>query len=303
MKEKDKFLQYYNISESEYEKANISWDVLQKIYNNYVDERYDNYQAIGNEFVKELFRDPSTLNLHSYYWRVKDPEHLLAKIIRKRTENYKKYKNLNEENYWLIVRDLIGFRGLIIFKEEWPSVHEKIISYFNDKPEWYIDNEGYSKFIREDDHYLAEPTRAHIREGDNSKMYERYLGGPNIIRKQSYRAVHYIVKYHGVCIELQLRTLFEDALGEMDHTIRYPLHVSDERLNRYAGIMNQLVGVVDELGSFYQELYREKRLVETSLEEIPKIENIKELPHDALTIKPVRHMEAPVVCLDNIIKN
>lgn len=49
--------------------------------------------------VKELFRDPRKLSLHLYYWRVKNPEHLIAKIIRKRTDNYIKYKNLNEENY------------------------------------------------------------------------------------------------------------------------------------------------------------------------------------------------------------
>lgn len=303
MKEKDKFLHYYRISESEYEKANISWDILDEIYNNYANERYDSYQAVANELVNELFSDPRKLNLHSYYWRVKEPEHLIAKIIRKRTENYKKYESLNENNYWMIVRDLIGFRGLIIFKEEWPSVHEKIISNFKDKPEWYIDNGDYSKFMGEGDHYLVEPTMAHIREGDNSKMYERYLGSPNIIRKQSYRAVHYIIKYHDVCIELQLRTLFEDALGEMDHMIRYPLHVADERLNRYAGIMNQLVGVVDELGSFYQELYREKRVTQASTDGIPPNENIKELPHDISMVSQVKHMQTPIACLDNILKN
>ena len=129
------------------------------------------------------------------------------------------------------------------------------------------------------------------------------MGSSHIIKKQSYRAVHYILKYHGVCVEFQLRTLFEDALGEMDHKIRYPLHETDVRLSRYAGIMNQLVGVVDELGSFYQELYREKRNAEKCFEGLSKVENVIDLCNGAQKAKPAQNMENPMACLDNIIKN
>lgn len=301
MKEKDQFLYYYKISRNEFEKADISWEVLQNIYNDYINNRCENYKKIGMELMNALFRNPRELNLHSYYWRVKNPEHLIAKIIRKRTDNYPKYKNLNEENYWMIVRDLVGFRGLIIFKEEWPLVHERILSNFKDVPEWYIDKGG--QFVRDEDCYLAEPAIAHIREGDDCKVYEKYLGETHIIRKQNYRAVHYVLKYHGVCVELQLRTLFEDALGEMDHMIRYPLHETDARLNRYAGIMNQLVGVVDELGSFYQELYREKRDAGKSFSGISERENEINLSYANRGEKVVQDMKNPMACLDNIIKN
>ncbi len=53
----------------------------------------------------------------------------------------------------------------------------------------------------------------------------RYLceldsGGEHSDRKH-YRAVHYIVVYRGVYIEIQIKTLFERA-GEIDHSILYP---------------------------------------------------------------------------------
>ncbi|RHQ45185.1 hypothetical protein DWY47_12900 [Ruminococcus sp. AF25-23LB] len=37
--------------------------------------------------------------IHSIRTRVKDAEHLIVKIIRKRQENYKKYRTLDKDNY------------------------------------------------------------------------------------------------------------------------------------------------------------------------------------------------------------
>ncbi len=37
--------------------------------------------------------------------------------------------------------------------------------------------------------------------------------------RKHYRAVHYIVVYRGVYIEIQIKTLFEEGWGEIDHSI------------------------------------------------------------------------------------
>lgn len=125
MKEKGEFLREYRITEEEFKAADISWKMLSDIYEYYA-ERKDKLAEVREELSNELFENPREISLHSVYWRIKEPEHLIAKIIRKKNSNYRKYRLIDKSNYWKIVRDLLGFRGLIIFREEWPFVHQKI---------------------------------------------------------------------------------------------------------------------------------------------------------------------------------
>lgn len=55
--------------------------------------------------------------VHSVRWRIKQPEHLMAKIIRKRNNGAEKYNKISVDNYQKIVTDLIGIRVLHLFKK------------------------------------------------------------------------------------------------------------------------------------------------------------------------------------------
>ena len=251
---KEQFLVKYGISEDQFTAAEISWEELGEIYKDY-SIRQEACLKAGKEFQQDFFGNPrDEWGIHSVYWRVKDPEHLIAKIIRKRRTNYKKYKNIGKDNYWKIVTDLIGFRALLVFKEEWPAVHDKLIKRFLDDPKLYFEAENIVKSNEMRDLYFAEPPTVHIREGDDKRLYEQYISGENIISKQEYRSIHYVIHYHDICIEIQVRTLFEEAFAEIDHKIRYPYRTEDEMLTRYAGIVNYLAGAADKLGSFYLDL-------------------------------------------------
>ena len=83
-----------------------------------------------------------------------------------------------------------------------------------------MDTPGFVGYDKETGSFFAEPPTAHIREGDNKALYLELLGSENIVSKQNYRSVHYVIRYHGVFVELQVRTLFEEAFAEMDHKIR-----------------------------------------------------------------------------------
>ena len=252
--EKEKFLVKYGISEEQFLAADISWEDLKEIYEDYSIRR-EACRKVGKDFERDFFENPrKDWGLHSVYWRIKDPEHLIAKIIRKRRTNYKKYKNIRKDNYWKIVTDLIGFRALLVFKEEWPEIHEKLCRHFLDDPKRYLEAADAVKAGETGDLYFAEEATAHIREGDDKSLYEQYLTSENIISKQEYRSVHYVICYHAACVEIQVRTLFEEAFAEIDHKITYPYRTEDERLTKYAGIVNYLAGAADKLGSFYLEL-------------------------------------------------
>lgn len=269
MLSKDEFFKKYNITEEMFEAAQISWDELERIHDKYKSER-PKYIEIGQGFREEFFKDiveesqlyssayrtreRCDMKLHSIYWRVKDPEHLVEKIIRKRNSNFKWYGRINENNYQEIVTDLVGFRGMLVFKEDWEDIHKRIMEKIKDDPMQYRESNDFGRNRNKKDGYLAEAPVAHIHDGDNKSLYLPYLGESNIVSKQNYRSVHYVVRFQGIYIEFQIRTLFEDAFAEIDHRLRYPLQENDEKLTRYAGILNHLAGAVDELSSFYLDL-------------------------------------------------
>ena len=60
-----------------------------------------------------------------------------------------------------------------------------------------------------------------------------------------YRAVHYIVVYRGVYIEIQIKTLFEEGWGEIDHSILYPRRKGNAMLTEFSGLLNRLAGMGD----------------------------------------------------------
>ena len=60
--------------------------------------------------------------------------------------------------------------------------------------------------------------------------------------------------YQGIYIEIQIRTLFEEGWGEIDHHIIYPRKKDDPMLKEFSELLNRLAGMGDEMGSFYRRL-------------------------------------------------
>ncbi|MFN5556705.1 MAG: hypothetical protein ACK48F_10880, partial [Chryseotalea sp.] len=88
--------------------------------------------------------------------------------------------------------------------------------------------------------------------------------------------------------EIQVRTIFEEAWSEIDHTLRYPSNKVNERLEEFLVLFNRVAGSSDEMGSFIrslkyeiEEVNRNKELLETEnkefKEKVTQLENqIKE---------------------------
>lgn len=250
---REQFLEKYRISEEKFEAADLSWEELQAIAADY-ERRRRELTRLRKEFTAEYFQDrEKEIGLQSYHSRLKDTEHLLEKLVRKRVENYAKYKNLSAENYMRYVTDLIGVRGLLLFREDWVRFHRYILTRFRNNPEKYI--RDYEKDYNPAGHgYMAEPPKVHTRLGDFSDIYLNWIPEANILDRKHYRAVHYIVVYRGVYVEIQIRTLFEEGWGEIDHHILYPRKKDDPMLKEFSELLNRLAGMGDEMGSFYRRL-------------------------------------------------
>lgn len=264
---KDAFLKKYNITESLFNSAGMTWGELCDIYDDFDKKKDDKYQRIldifTEEYLKDLYKMEEKIRVHSILSRVKDPEHLLAKIVRKKQENYRKYRKLDKTNYEKFLTDLIGIRCLVLFKSDWKSFHSYIMSKFENDANLYIKDSLVDFDENEEHYYLAEKPKVHIRNGDSREIYDGLLSPDCVIDGKVYRSVHYIIKYKGVYLEIQVRTLFEEGWGEVDHTIVYPYFQKDPILKEYTELLNRLSGLADEMSDFF---YRVKELEKEHLE-------------------------------------
>ena len=99
---KDEFLQKFGILPQEFEEADISWEELLEIADDY-ERRRPTLEKIRKEFVAEFLQDKEKeIGLQSYHSRLKDTEHLVEKLVRKRLENYAKYRKMDSTNLYAL---------------------------------------------------------------------------------------------------------------------------------------------------------------------------------------------------------
>lgn len=233
----DNFLERHHISKEKWEKTGLSKDLLSAIA---VD--YEKNTPIFNEsaqFLANLLQKCG--QAHSVRSRIKNVEHLIAKIIRRRIEGEEKYVKIDPTNYSMIITDLIGIRVLHLFKNEWNEIHDYILKFWTP----------------------VEPVKAFIRDGDEGDIVDSYSksGCEVKIHPAGYRSIHYIIStkptQKEVISEIQVRTIFEEGWSEIDHTIRYPNHTDNKLTTYFLTIFNRLAGSADEMGTFVKDLAAE----------------------------------------------
>ena len=230
--EEHNFFETYHIDPLAFDHSCLKWESLKEISDNY-DTIKSELNTAGKQIVEQILQ---TEQVHSINYRVKKNEHLIEKIIRKTIQNPD--RKIETDNYRSEITDLMGIRALHLFKEDWIHVNNFI------KNNW--------KF--------KEPPVAYVRNGDSKKILDYYKENNCQVEEHpyGYRSVHYVLisNYNGnqYYIELQVRTIFEEAWGEIDHAIRYPYHADKELLFRLSSILNRIAGSADELGTYIRYL-------------------------------------------------
>ncbi|MCY1042111.1 RelA/SpoT domain-containing protein [Corallococcus sp. bb12-1] len=232
---KEQFLKKFNISEEKFAKSKIEWAEMMKIHADYVG-RMRSLQPTLN-YVREQLG--SAEGVHSIKARLKDPEHLIEKIIRKSIDNPEEV--ITKEAYWDRINDLIGIRVLHLFKADWIPIHEFIVR------QWA----------------LAGKVEAKVRDGDSAEFIAQLEGrGCSIVKSPAgYRSVHYLIESRPgkekFLAEIQVRTLFEEGWSEVDHLVRYPYGAASPVVESFLGVFNRLAGGADEMASFVMTLRNE----------------------------------------------
>lgn len=255
---KEVFLKRTHTTEEDIIKNEIDWAIINDIYNDFESYRASYESQAG--FIADTLRTHN--KIHSVKSRVKDSERLIEKIIRKtagRKEKYGSDFNFSIENYKEEINDLIGVRAIHIFKEDWEAIHNFIYSTWK----------------------VIEIT-ANVREGDDTKRFEE-LNIKIHSRKSGYRSVHYLIEFfptsQKVIAEIQVRTIFEEGYGEIDHQLRYSHKKIPEVLALNLLLFNRIAGSSDEMASLINLLNRNWIEMESKYEKIieKKDKEIKEL--------------------------
>lgn len=254
MLRKHEFMNKYQITEEYLEKNNINWDNLVEIYEDYT--LYRKSYETQAELIATILRNHP--RVHSVKTRVKDPDHLIEKIIRKSDDRRKKYGNdfnFNVENYKDEITDLVGIRVIHIFKEDWEDIHNFITGM------WSV-----SEIV------------ANVREGDNTKRFEE-LGISVHSRLSGYRSVHYLTESYPttqkVIAEIQVRTIFEEGYGEIDHQLRYSHKEIPEVLAQNLMLLNRIAGSSDEMASLINLLSKNFKDIESEYNKKIELKNKK----------------------------
>ena len=263
---KSDVLNKFSLNEEEFHKLGLDWNDLKKVEKEYEKLR-PTLDSVGRFVLDQMIDSPA---IHSLNYRLKDTDHLIEKIVRKRIESPDRL--ISPDNFRDEITDLVGIRALHLFKEDWQGIHRYICENWD----------------------LAEKPVAYVRHGDSKRIIDYYRKSDCQVQEHlhGYRSVHYLLqtrpKNEDFLVEVQVRTLFEEAWGEIDHRVRYPDDQDNELLIRLSSILNRLAGDADEMGSYIRYFRirdkRRQREHQRQLDEKNKVIDTLKSQIDALAI-------------------
>lgn len=180
--------------------------------------------------------------IHSVKSRLKDGQHLKEKIRRKWRDG-----PITAENIFSRVTDLAGVRIIHLYSHQFSEIHAAIQKHISD---------GYWT--------LAEQPVAYSWDPEATAYFES-LGLNALTRDSYYTSIHYIVKPHAesdLTCEVQVRTLFEEAWGEIDHALNYPTKTTSLACREQLRVLAKLASTGTRLADSIFTVLKNEQTVE-----------------------------------------
>jgi ppGpp synthetase/RelA/SpoT-type nucleotidyltranferase len=130
------------------------------------------------------------------------------------------------------VTDLFGVRVLHLHLQQLATIDSAIKAYVD---------AGHLAFFEKPKAFTWDP---------ETKPYFERLNLEVITRDTQYTSVHYVVKPNptsNITCEIQVRTLFEEAWGEIDHLLNYPVETDSVACSEQLRVMAKMVGASSRL--------------------------------------------------------
>jgi ppGpp synthetase/RelA/SpoT-type nucleotidyltranferase len=176
--------------------------------------------------------------IHSMRSRLKDPDHLTDKLVRKIADCKSKEVAfaIKPDNLLVTVNDLVGVRLLHLFTRQITEIDSALREVFQEGKYQLIEG----PFARTWDDESREFFKACKIETQES---------PSM-----YTSVHYVIGSASrttITAEIQVRTLMEEVWGEVDHTMNYPHPIGSiacrEQLKVLARVTSSASRLVDSI--------------------------------------------------------
>jgi putative GTP pyrophosphokinase len=221
-------------------------------------------------FVRDAFAEVASADvrraIHSVSGRLKDRDHLISKIDRKRKEarERKEARRIHAENLFEEVEDLGGVRVLTLYRWDLPTLDAFIRSAqcwtLRKGPDAYAGSE-------DDERKLREAGFQPIRRPD-----------------KKYTSIHYLVAPGGdvkpwMKCEIQVRGLHLEGWSEVDHQLRYPERDPGPFATRILEALHSATVLTDWLAEFARDADRfnaERRQLQDKMQQVQKeLEDLK----------------------------
>jgi len=220
---------------------------IEEAINLYKDKLFEFEQFLPS--VLAFFEKHPKLNvkpfpiIHSLKHRLKDPGHLEDKLNRK----LEKGIVIDKDNLFSEITDFVGVRVLHLYQEQFIEI-----------------NTALNEKINNGDWVLIEPIKAFTWDPESIDFYHN-LGVETELRDTFYTSIHYLVKPNNpsavVSCEIQVRTLFEEIWGEIDHSINYPHKTKSIACKEQLRVLSKLVSTGTRLAdSIYRSHQEHKEL-------------------------------------------
>lgn len=200
------------------------------------------------ENLRALIESPPLKKLyHSSRSRVKDPEHLRDKLLRKlrRCKEAGHDFDITTDNLFERINDLAGIRLLHLHTSEFQAIDAALRG-----------------LLEENMYSIVEGPEAKTWD-DEYRQYFKGIGVKVVESERMYTSVHYVIGANTRTkrtAEIQVRTLAEELWGEVDHTINYP-HESNklacrEQIKVLARVTSSCTRLVDAIFATHNEVAR-----------------------------------------------
>ena len=250
-------------------------------------EHYDEYLIEWENVRRALWLKIEELpGIHLQTSRVKTLDSILRKVIEKKYErgmNPKDpYSSIDSENFKDILTDLVGIRLIISYRGKWSELHNSIMNMFpyDGNLEKYKDD-AHVPHPADGSSIMAAIPVANHAPNDNLEIFKAM----NIKCKQrssGYRSVHYVVSFMRTYVEIQTRTIYDEAWSDCDHSYVYKHNENEshpvlmELSNILAGITNSANDLGEEMGRIFEHesASYDEELVLMPQEDIDSIDSI-----------------------------
>ena len=178
--------------------------------------------------------------VHSVKSRLKDLQHLREKIQRKSSTE----GPITPENIFNRITDIAGVRVLHLYQAQFSRIHRAITQKL-DSQDWI----------------LYEKPKAYTWDPESQDFFASQ--GLSVEVKESlYTSIHYVIRPREnspVSCEIQVRTLFEEIWGEIDHLINYPEPTDSVACREQIGVLARLVGAGSRLADSIHRTYSDEK--------------------------------------------